>query len=139
MVEIMNFEETKKVNQVLVHSVKDTLLVAQQGRCAICKREVEMRKSTLDHHHLSGAIRGVLCNSCNQIVGLIETNKLNSTRVHLNQKVWEQKVTAAQQYIEENRFLVVSLKVVKGISLSNREKEEVILSTPEFIPWRRDG
>jgi hypothetical protein len=42
----------------------------QQGFCAICKQLVG--KSCSDHSHSSGKWRGVLCNPCNQALGLLK-------------------------------------------------------------------
>lgn len=46
------------------------LLVKQQGVCAICKEfEKENRVLSIDHDHLTGKVRGLLCNSCNRGLG----------------------------------------------------------------------
>lgn len=47
---------------------------AQNGVCAICfeKNERGMLLS-VDHDHKTGKVRGLLCSSCNLIVGIIET------------------------------------------------------------------
>ena len=42
-----------------------------QGICQICKREAPQ---VVDHCHTSGLVRGVICNKCNQALGLIEDN-----------------------------------------------------------------
>lgn len=48
----------------------DALLREQGGGCAICACVPERAASFhLDHDHLSGTIRGILCLSCNQGVG----------------------------------------------------------------------
>ena len=46
---------------------------AQGGRCALC-REVykRSRRICVDHNHDTGAIRGLLCDSCNKNVGVYE-------------------------------------------------------------------
>ena len=52
----------------------------QDGKCFICKKS---KKLVVDHNHLccSGkttcgeCVRGLLCHSCNTLVGYIETNK----------------------------------------------------------------
>lgn len=43
--------------------------VAQGGRCAICKRHVKL---VVDHDHVTGKFRGMLCNKCNKGLGLFE-------------------------------------------------------------------
>jgi len=48
----------------------DALLEAQGGGCAICGTRPERAASLhLDHCHETGAIRGILCLSCNQALG----------------------------------------------------------------------
>lgn len=49
----------------------DLLLVKQNHRCAICRKPQSELKQPLcvDHCHLTGAIRGLLCRSCNLGVG----------------------------------------------------------------------
>jgi len=49
----------------------DEMLLQQNNRCAICKREFE-EKPHLDHEHGSGWVRGILCNNCNLAIGLFE-------------------------------------------------------------------
>ena len=46
------------------------LLEKQNGRCKICRVKIE-NSGCLDHCHVSGNIRAVLCNNCNGIEGKI--------------------------------------------------------------------
>lgn len=41
------------------------LLGLQGGRCAICRRRPGKRRLAVDHNHSTGAVRGLLCESCN--------------------------------------------------------------------------
>lgn len=41
----------------------------QGGRCAICHRDGPL---VIDHDHLSGEVRGLLCNACNLGIGLFQ-------------------------------------------------------------------
>lgn len=56
----------------------DLMVKAQNGLCAICKlsnrRRVMERISALavDHNHLTGQIRGLLCANCNSGLGLLQ-------------------------------------------------------------------
>ena len=43
------------------------LMERQNGKCAICGRKT--KRPFLDHDHLTGAVRGVLCSYCNTGLG----------------------------------------------------------------------
>ena len=47
------------------------LRTAQESRCAICYRHEEEvgKRLFLDHNHLTGKVRGLLCNHCNSLIG----------------------------------------------------------------------
>jgi len=47
-----------------------TLLAVQAGMCAICHKP--MVKPCVDHDHDSGRVRGLLCHSCNNLLGLAD-------------------------------------------------------------------
>lgn len=56
----------------------DTLYEAQGGLCAICKTASpggHGKKLHVDHCHETGAVRKLLCHSCNTKLGWLETNK----------------------------------------------------------------
>jgi hypothetical protein len=44
----------------------DEMLTAQQGRCAVCNRNIILH---IDHNHITGKIRGLLCIKCNTTLG----------------------------------------------------------------------
>lgn len=51
------------------------ILTLQNGVCAICGRTPSSnRKLSLDHDHSTGKFRGLLCVSCNTLLGLYENN-----------------------------------------------------------------
>jgi hypothetical protein len=46
------------------------MLARQDGRCAICKLEaLRHRFFDVDHCHQTGMVRGLLCTSCNRMLG----------------------------------------------------------------------
>jgi hypothetical protein len=48
----------------------DAMLVAQGGGCAICgERPERLASMHLDHDHMTGSLRGLLCIDCNQGLG----------------------------------------------------------------------
>jgi hypothetical protein len=55
----------------------DTLLAAQGGRCAICGTDQAGGRDgvfNVDHDHVSGRVRGLLCRSCNVGIGHLQDN-----------------------------------------------------------------
>lgn len=51
----------------------------QKGCCAICKTHQSnlVRSLSVDHEHSINFIRGLLCDTCNRLLGLYEKGKLN--------------------------------------------------------------
>ena len=51
----------------------DNLVVAQDGNCAICGRPESSRKRLcIDHNHVTGRVRGLLCVQCNAALGQMD-------------------------------------------------------------------
>ena len=50
----------------------------QNGCCAICRIPIplltEKCKAYIDHNHNTGIIRGILCHSCNKLIGFSKEN-----------------------------------------------------------------
>jgi hypothetical protein len=47
------------------------LWAAQHGECAICHASFESTVSRIDHDHVTGAVRGILCVPCNTGIGCL--------------------------------------------------------------------
>lgn len=44
----------------------------QEKCCAICKDEITLLDSAIDHNHDTGEFRGVLCKQCNRALGMFK-------------------------------------------------------------------
>lgn len=58
----------------------DAMFISQGGICLICgcpetvKRNGKIKNLSIDHNHVTGKIRGLLCQKCNQALGLLGEN-----------------------------------------------------------------
>ena len=52
----------------------DHIVAEQQGGCAIC--QAITASLAVDHHHDTGAVRGLLCSNCNVALGMLADNPL---------------------------------------------------------------
>lgn len=56
----------------------DVLLQKQEGKCAICRKPASAfhskRNLGVDHNHITGENRGLLCTYCNVMIGKFEKN-----------------------------------------------------------------
>jgi len=68
----------------------DAIILLQSGTCAICPTSVT-RNSHIDHDHISGKVRGVLCGRCNPAIGKMQDDPARLRR--------------AADYIEKHRNL----------------------------------
>ena len=50
------------------------LYIHQNGCCAICKNAVPLNKMDVDHNHEINQVRGLLCRSCNLVLGKVKEN-----------------------------------------------------------------
>lgn len=55
----------------------EALFLQQGGVCAICKTDPQ-RTLAVDHDHLTGRVRGLLCANCNRAVGLLKDSAENA-------------------------------------------------------------
>lgn len=54
-----------------IPALRDSIALTQKGLCWICDVELSSVTPCLDHDHVTGRIRGVLCANCNGIEGKI--------------------------------------------------------------------
>lgn len=55
------------------------LFKLQEGKCAVCKiHQIKLKKRlSVDHCHITGKVRGLLCPSCNTGLGFFKNDKHN--------------------------------------------------------------
>ncbi len=56
----------------LTASQYDELSILQGGVCAICGKHPTIKRLSVDHDHITGLIRGLLCNGCNTKLNALE-------------------------------------------------------------------
>lgn len=72
----------------------DQLLARQKGVCAICKqdrRDARGREMPVDHDHATGAVRGILCDHCNRIIGLLQENPVHLRNAARYLRAWSRR------------------------------------------------
>ena len=58
----------------------DAMTALQNGLCAICKRKPEAKRGKnfsleVDHNHVTGEVRGLLCGTCNTALHKLERDE----------------------------------------------------------------
>lgn len=80
------------------------IYLAQGGRCFICQRATGASKAlSVDHDHRTGLVRGLLCSTCNKLLGHLRDNPVTAARIHrylVNPPARELGITAIH---EDNR------------------------------------
>lgn len=52
----------------------DSMLAAQGNACAICEKAFNGKRLFVDHDHVTGRVRGLLCCRCNFMLGYAKDN-----------------------------------------------------------------
>ena len=71
-------EQRRQIRYGITKQQYDEMLEKQQYCCAVCFIHMEKTSKKIldvDHCHSTGEIRGLLCNACNQALGLFKDNK----------------------------------------------------------------
>ena len=64
-----------KQNYNITDDDYNKMLKSQNGRCAICgtnKLTGRWKSFAIDHNHITGKVRGLLCNECNRGIGYLK-------------------------------------------------------------------
>lgn len=73
---VVDFARNLKRKFGLTVGQYDSMLLAQDNKCAICpaQRSLSGKALAVDHCHTTLEIRGLLCNECNTAIGLLKDN-----------------------------------------------------------------
>jgi hypothetical protein len=74
---LMHRKSNLKKNYGLTLENYDNLFKFQSGYCLGCNRHQNQlnHKLNVDHNHITGKIRGLLCIGCNRALGFVEENR----------------------------------------------------------------
>ena len=77
----LNWKSSLKTRYGMTVEAYDALALAQGGACAICfEPPAPGRKLCVDHDHVTGAVRGLLCDKCNVGLGAFGDDPVLLTR-----------------------------------------------------------
>lgn len=55
--------------------IYNTMIKKQNNKCALCLKLLKLDRSThVEHDHLTGKVRGIVCSSCNNTIAKIDYN-----------------------------------------------------------------
>ena len=80
-----NYDPERNKNMVLkrLYGINledyDKLYQSQNGCCGVCQKQLKARgkskdSGVVDHDHVTGKVRGILCSACNTALGLLGEN-----------------------------------------------------------------
>lgn len=70
----------------------NVLFRSQQGVCAICEREPENENLSVDHCHITGEVRGLLCSRCNVAIGILGDTSIGVRKALEYLESWEKSI-----------------------------------------------
>ena len=85
----------------------DEMMTKQDGKCAICQRHKNEFKNRLavDHSHITGEVRALLCYKCNSLIGLANDSP--------------ERLLAAIQYLAKYETIRTNSKTENGTSTAH--------------------
>lgn len=72
---LLNYKSHLKTTYGMTVKQYEDMYKVQNGLCAICARiNTSGKRMYIDHNHVTGKIRGLLCRKCNLLLGNAEDN-----------------------------------------------------------------
>jgi hypothetical protein len=100
------------------------MLAAQNERCGCCGTHTPGHKGkfVVDHCHLSGKVRGLLCNNCNQALGLMR----DSIGYGLSLVAYLAKTGGVEHYAGCQPYIYESAKeILDALAKNNWRRPEI--------------
>lgn len=73
----------------------EEMLEGQNGQCAVCGATESIRNTGymlhVDHNHITGKVRGLLCTTCNKALGFLESSSMEGLIDYI--KLYEPELT----------------------------------------------
>ena len=60
----------------ITYAEYNLMLRKQHYKCKICKIPEGKKALSVDHNHITGKVRGLLCNNCNSLLGYAKDNPI---------------------------------------------------------------
>lgn len=76
----------RKRNYGLSPADVDRIRDLQNGKCLCCNIDLAISKECVDHCHETGKVRGLLCNRCNVVIGMMneDVNSINRMAAYIS-------------------------------------------------------
>lgn len=105
----------------MTHADFEKLLLLQKGLCAICDKPFGTRRPHIDHDHVTGKVRGLLCYVCNVGIGYLK----DSPSI----------IRKAASYLDKKSDVEI-----KGfVRLQTRERGKLVEDRAGFNIWTNTG
>ena len=127
-----NQENLVEIKNKDIQKIRDDILLAQEGRCALCGDKItEKTGVSLDHQHKkkadkigedgAGLVRGVLCRSCNVLEGKIWNAMIRFLQVKSVQDRVTWLESLIQYYKISNTCIIHPRELPKKPKIGKRE------------------
>ena len=65
-------------NYGITESERDEMILQRNGHCDLC-HEIPEQRLVVDHDHVSGEMRGIICQACNKLLGFARDDVVTLT------------------------------------------------------------